>query len=61
MPLVILCGFPASGKTTLAMKLSTFLKQNTQMTVQVVNDEFLNIPNNDYYSGKLVYSLPRLQ
>lgn len=60
MPLVILCGFPASGKTTLATKLSTFLKQNTQMTVQVVNDEFLNIPNNDYYSGKLIYALPRL-
>lgn len=51
MPLVILCGFPASGKTTLATKLASFLKENTQLAVQIVNDEFLNIPNNEYYSG----------
>lgn len=51
MPLVILCGFPASGKTTLSGKLAAFLKENTTMHVQVINDEFLKIENNSYFSS----------
>ena len=56
MPLVILCGFPASGKTTLANQLAVFLQENTQMTVQVVNDEFLRIENNSYFASNSSHS-----
>jgi tRNA uridine 5-carbamoylmethylation protein Kti12 len=52
MPLVIVCGLPASGKTTLTKKLAAFLQENTQMAVQVINDEFLRIDNNSYFSSK---------
>jgi protein KTI12 len=44
MPLVILCGFPASGKTTLANKLVSFLSTQSNFPVKVVNEETISIP-----------------
>lgn len=60
MPLVIICGYPSSGKTTLALQLKSFLEakllshpqQLNFKNVQLVNEESLNIPANDYYMSK---------
>lgn len=59
MPLVILCGYPSSGKTTLAHHLKSFL--DTKLlegalgnckAVHIVNEEFLKVPTNDYFMSK---------
>ena len=56
MPLVLLCGYPSSGKTTLALQLKAFLDEKSSQqqqvnfkNVQVVNEEFLKLSSNDYY------------
>lgn len=55
MPLVIICGYPASGKTILANKLKDLLVHEMEKgkfpykKVQVVNEEFLKLSSNDYY------------
>ena len=59
MPLVIICGYPSSGKTTLALHLKSFLDAKLAAqapvnfkNVQVVNEEFLKLSSNDYYMSK---------
>ena len=56
MPLVIICGYPSSGKTTLALQLKSFLEAKLVdqssvnfKNVQVVNEEYLKLSSNDYY------------
>jgi tRNA uridine 5-carbamoylmethylation protein Kti12 len=66
MPLVIICGYPSSGKTTLALKLKNFLDSKLAVdasardfngtsikSVQLVNEEFLQLPSNDYFMSKI--------
>ena len=60
MPLVIVCGYPSSGKTTLSLKLKDFLETKLAAgelgvgikTIQLVNEEFLQLPSNDYFMSK---------
>lgn len=50
MPLVILCGFPVSGKTSRAGELQKYLAENfPQQTVHVVSDHSLNVNRNEVY------------
>jgi tRNA uridine 5-carbamoylmethylation protein Kti12 len=51
MPLIIMSGFPASGKTTRATQLAEHLRANSDMTVNVVNEESLLINRAVGYKG----------
>ncbi|XP_057204569.1 protein KTI12 homolog [Triplophysa rosa] len=50
MPLVVLCGYPCSGKTRRAHELRDYLTQNTERKVHVVGDEIQGIDKNSVYS-----------
>ncbi|XP_020776409.1 protein KTI12 homolog [Boleophthalmus pectinirostris] len=50
MPLVVLCGFPCSGKTQRAKELKLFLEQNSERKVHVVGDETLDLDRNAVYA-----------
>ena len=44
MPLIIISGIPCSGKTTISNLLSNYIIENTTFkSVQILNEEFLNI------------------
>ncbi len=50
MPLVILCGYPASGKTKFAEALKNHLEENfSDYKVSLINDESLGL------SKKIIY------
>lgn len=50
MPLVILCGFPVSGKTSRAGELKKYLADNfPQRAVHVVSDHSFNVNRNEVY------------
>jgi len=49
MPLIMMCGFPSSGKTRVAIRLAEFLSSKTEMEVVVVNDESLLLKRNEAY------------
>eukprot|EP00996_Jenningsia_fusiforme_P000882 NODE_1801_length_1402_cov_29.601626_g1629_i0.p1 GENE.NODE_1801_length_1402_cov_29.601626_g1629_i0~~NODE_1801_length_1402_cov_29.601626_g1629_i0.p1 ORF type:complete len:458 (+),score=76.29 NODE_1801_length_1402_cov_29.601626_g1629_i0:80-1375(+) len=50
MPLVVFCGVPCSGKTTLALKLKTHLAEKGQ-EVTLINEESLGIEKAEGYAG----------
>lgn len=52
MPLVVLCGYPCSGKTRRAHELRDYFTQNTERKVHVVGDEDQGIDKNSVYSGE---------
>ncbi|KAL8559145.1 hypothetical protein ACOMHN_046193 [Nucella lapillus] len=50
MPLVIMCGYPASGKTTRTAELQKYLADNhPQRTVHVVSDHSIEVNRNEVY------------
>jgi protein KTI12 len=50
MPLVILCGFPVSGKSFRAGELRKYVEENfPKRTVHVVGDHTLNVKRNEVY------------
>ena len=61
MPLVTVCGYPSSGKTTLSLKLKEFLDNKLAAgelgtgikAIQLVNEESLQLPANDYFMSKI--------
>jgi len=54
MPLVVMTGFPSSGKTTWALKLAGFLKDEHGKEVHVVREEeLLRGEKNDILDGKV--------
>ena len=48
MPLVMLCGYPCSGKTTLAEEIRTHL-EGVGKTVVVISDHSLGVDRNSTY------------
>ncbi|XP_069480849.1 protein KTI12 homolog isoform X2 [Ambystoma mexicanum] len=50
MPLVILCGFPCSGKSQRVQELQEQLLQTGTRKVQVVGDEVLGVDRNSVYA-----------
>ncbi|KAA0714897.1 Protein KTI12 -like protein [Triplophysa tibetana] len=50
MPLVVLCGYPCSGKTRRAHELRDYFSQNTERKVHVVGDGDQGIDKNSVYS-----------
>ena len=52
MPLVVMCGFPCSGKTKRANELKSYLQNSRGRSVQLSSDESLNFERNTAYAGK---------
>ncbi|XP_072021267.1 protein KTI12 homolog isoform X2 [Amphiura filiformis] len=50
MPLVILCGFPCSGKTTRTDQLSKHVEENHKRTVNIISDHTLRVDRNAVYA-----------
>lgn len=55
MPLIVLTGYPCSGKTQRAKEIEQYLldrlkNENKSMRIHIINDESLNI-SKDAYKG----------
>ena len=53
MPLIVMCGIPCSGKTTLAKKLASYLEQEAGKKVDIVNEESLSLNKQAAYRGRV--------
>lgn len=53
MPLIVMCGYPCSGKTRRAEELKVYFEQNTKRKVDVVGDGALDVEKNSVYAGRL--------
>ncbi|XP_067035827.1 protein KTI12 homolog isoform X1 [Acropora muricata] len=51
MPLVVMCGFPCSGKTKRANELKSYLQNSRGRSVQLSSDESLNFERNTAYAA----------
>lgn len=52
MPLVILTGFPCSGKTKRVVELKKYLEESKSQTVRVIDDESADVDRHLTYHGK---------
>lgn len=50
MPLVVMCGFPCSGKSRRTQELKEYILKNTNRKVYVVGDETVGIEQNSVYA-----------
>jgi len=50
MPLLVMCGFPCSGKTRRVEKFAEYVRTNTDLQVNIVHDEFTTFDKNTCYS-----------
>eukprot|EP00124_Ichthyophonus_hoferi_P001687 Ihof_evm6s95 gene=Ihof_evmTU6s95 len=53
MPLIIICGYPSSGKTTRSIELQTYLESNNH-PVHIVSEQTLNLDKNVIYKNSQV-------
>ena len=53
MPLVIICGYPCSGKSKIAEELKTFLENSKRKTVHMTGDDSIDLKRNVVYAGIL--------
>lgn len=54
MPLVVMCGYPCSGKSKRAKELKNHFEVSRGKTVHLAGDESLNLERNAVYSGIIV-------
>jgi len=52
MPLILITGYPSSGKTTRALELKNFFEIEFKLDVVVINEENLSIDKIEAYQGK---------
>lgn len=57
MPLIVLTGYPSSGKSKRATEIAEYLRnrlqaENRSMKIHVVNDESLNVSKSAYKGSK---------
>ena len=57
MPLVVMCGYPCSGKSKRAEELKNYLENSSGKTVHLAGDESLNLERNTVYAGNLKCTL----
>ena len=59
MPLIVMCGLPASGKTRRAQELAAFFARDSADVdaVQLISDDTLGIRRARAYSSAFFYSL----
>ena len=51
MPLILITGYPSSGKTTRANELKKFFETEFQKDVVVINEENLSLEKIEAYKG----------
>lgn len=51
MPLVVMCGYPSSGKSKRAEELKNHLENSRGKTVHLAGDETINLERNEVYAG----------
>ena len=51
MPLILICGYPYSGKSTRATELKSFFETEFKHDVIIINEENLEIDKIDAYKG----------
>ena len=59
MPLVVMCGFPSSGKTRRAQELKEYFEKNTERKIHVVGDGTMCIEKNSVYAGNITQPTQR--
>lgn len=52
MPLIIMCGYPCSGKSKRAEELKQYFTEHTDRKVHVIADDILGNEKNCVYAGK---------
>ncbi|KAM7396711.1 hypothetical protein PAMP_019733 [Pampus punctatissimus] len=50
MPLIVMCGYPCSGKTRRTEELKEYFEQNTERKVHIVGDGALGVEKNSVYA-----------
>uniref|UniRef100_A0A8C5CY68 Protein KTI12 homolog n=1 Tax=Gadus morhua TaxID=8049 RepID=A0A8C5CY68_GADMO len=50
MPLIVMCGFPSSGKTRRANEIKDYFEKNTERKVHIVGDGTMRIEKNTVYA-----------
>ena len=53
MPLIVICGNPCCGKTTVANKLKEYFEKQKNLVVNLINEESLNVDKNECYKDSL--------
>ena len=53
MPLIVQCGIPGSGKTTKANELKKYFEEKHNITVDIINEESMNLEKNMYYGDSI--------
>ena len=51
MPLVVVCGYPSSGKSELASQLKDYLEQSWDCKTHIVSDDYEKLPRNECYAS----------
>ena len=51
MPLVVLCGYPSSGKTTICNQLKDFLENKNKRVIVISENLLVDNKKNEIYSG----------
>lgn len=51
MPLIVITGYPLSGKTTRALELKKYFESAFKSDVVIINEENLQIDKRDAYKG----------
>lgn len=53
MPLIVMCGYPCSGKSRRAEELKVYFEESTERRkVHIVGDGSLGVEKNTVYAGK---------
>uniref|UniRef100_A0A3P8TMC9 Protein KTI12 homolog n=1 Tax=Amphiprion percula TaxID=161767 RepID=A0A3P8TMC9_AMPPE len=50
MPLIVMCGYPCSGKTSRAEELKGYFEESSQRKVHIVGDKGLDVEKNSVYA-----------
>ena len=54
MPLVVLCGFPGSGKSRRSKEVEELIKTRySDKTVHIINDDYSSITKNHVYASSI--------
>lgn len=54
MPLIVMCGYPCSGKTRRAEELKVYFEERCDRKVHVVGDGAVDVERNTVYAGEFV-------
>lgn len=57
MPLIVMCGYPCSGKSRRAEELKVYFEESTGKKVHVVEDGSPGAEKNTVYGGKCLLTL----